>query len=214
MRNDLIKKPIPEYIIYDWEKIHLACESGDLEWLKKLINEGVDKNSKNDEGYTPIISAIMEEEIEIIDYLLEQNVAIDGEALIKAIYTKNQKIIEKLIDAGADTNYVSKEGWNILIHLIVNGDFKTFYWFLKKYPCEINYSDKQGLTPIFHSSGLGYYEMSEALINLGSDLSKRTNDGLSLLDWCEEMIDNPNVDKIMEMIKNSTLPHESFRVVL
>lgn len=203
MKNDLIKKPIPEYIIYDWEKIHLACESGDIEWLKKLINEGVDKNSKKDEGYTPIISAIMEEEIEIIDYLLGQNVAIDGESLTKAIYTKNQKIIEKLIDAGVDTNYVSKNGWNILIHLIINGDFKTFYWFLKKYPCEINYSDNQGLTPIFHSSGLGYYEMSEALINLGSDLSKRTNDGLSLLDWCEEMIDNPNVDKIMEMIKNA-----------
>jgi len=199
-----MKKPIPKYIIYDWEKFHLACETGDIEWLKELLNEGINKNIKNDEGNTPIISAIIEQEIEIIDFLISHHVFIDGETLIKSIYTSNKTIIQKIINSGAYVNYVSNEGWNILIHLIVNGDYNIFKWFLDNYKLDINHCDKQGLTPVFHSSGLGYYEMTKTLIELGANLNHKTTDGLTLLDWCNEMIENPNVEKIKQMINNDS----------
>lgn len=199
-----MKKPIPEYIIYDWEKVHLACESGDIEWLKGLLAEGIGKNIKNDEGDTPIISAIVEQEIGVIDFLISQHVFVDGETLIKSICANNKTIIQKIINSDANVNYVSKEGWNILIHLIVNGDYDIFKWFLDNYQLDINHIDKQGLTPIFHSSGLGYFEMTKTLIELGANLNHKTVDGFSLLDWCDEMIENPNVEKIKQMINNAT----------
>jgi len=199
-----MKKPIPEYIIYDWEKVHLACESGDIEWLKILLAEGISKNIKNDERNTPIISAIVEQEIEVIDFLISQHVYVDGETLIKSIYASNKTIIQKIISSGANVNYVSKEGWNILIHLIVNGDYDIFKWLLDNYQLDINHIDKQGLTPIFHASGLGHYKMIKTLIELGANLKHETIDRLTLIDWCDVMIENPNVEKIKYMINNAT----------
>ena len=207
MKNNKVKhenKPIPEYYIFEWEKIHLACESGNIDWLKELLANGADKNIKNDEGNTPIISAIFEQEIAVIDFLISQNVFINGETLIKSIQVNNKTIIQKIIIAGANVHYVSKEGWNILIHLIINSDYDLFKWFLDKYRLKINHIDKNGLTPIFHSSGLGYVKMTKKLIELGADINHKNNDGLSLLEWCDEMIENPNVTNIKQMINNVT----------
>jgi ankyrin repeat protein len=46
----------------------LACESDNIEWLKELLANGADKNIKNDNGNTPIISAIFEQEMAVIDF--------------------------------------------------------------------------------------------------------------------------------------------------
>lgn len=197
-------KPIPEYIIYDWEKVHLACESGDINWLKELLASGIDKNIKNDEGNTPIISAIREKEYEIIDYLITINVDIDGKTLVEAIYTDELKLIREIINQGADINYSSKNGWNVLIHFVVNANYSLLEWFLNNYRPNINYVDYEGLTAIFHASGLGYKEMTKLLIEKGANLSHKTFDGLTLIDWCNEMIENPNVKTIKELIKNAT----------
>ena len=49
--------------------IHQAAEEGNIEAVKQHLNAGADVNAKNDDGVTPLVTAIMHKQTEITDLL-------------------------------------------------------------------------------------------------------------------------------------------------
>ena len=59
------------------QAIHIACELGDLEMLKLLLKAGVDIETQNTMGHTPIHYAGNANQLEIVSYLAENGANID-----------------------------------------------------------------------------------------------------------------------------------------
>uniref|UniRef100_A0A1B6CRZ2 Uncharacterized protein n=1 Tax=Clastoptera arizonana TaxID=38151 RepID=A0A1B6CRZ2_9HEMI len=141
--------------------LQIACEKGYFKIVKKLIEFGANLNAKDIAGFTPLHDAIINKNINISKYLLDQGadpmvkeddygfypfhyacrmnnlkfiqlllkkmleikdfsintVGFDGRSpLMLSISSKNIKIIQLLLDHGADPNIVDKE-FKIALHI-------------------------------------------------------------------------------------------------
>ncbi len=50
------------------DKLLEAAESGDLEELQRILNEGVDVNCKGKDGLTPLMKATLKGHIDVANY--------------------------------------------------------------------------------------------------------------------------------------------------
>lgn len=92
--------------------LHLASSRGYLEIIQFLISQGADVNWRF-EKYTPLIRAIMSNELETVIYLIENGANVDrvgvhhDTPLIHAIKANNLPIMACLLEAGCQTNKLS-----------------------------------------------------------------------------------------------------------
>ena len=116
-----------------------ASKSGHEEIVKVLMDNGVDVNTKDDYGFTPISYAALKGHDGIVDLLIENGAIVDvrnnwgGTALAQAVYFGHIEIAKTLIDHGADVNvnihgsslvkFAAKNGHDELLnHLFVNSE--------------------------------------------------------------------------------------------
>ena len=88
----------------------IACEEGDLDFVKTLVNSGIDVNGIGSEGFTPLMMAVREDETEIVGYLLKQGADVNQvyngwTALLEAVDEGSVKSMKHLLEAGAKVNY-------------------------------------------------------------------------------------------------------------
>lgn len=105
--------------------VHEAAERGDLEALQRFIEEdGVDVESKNDRGETPLFVATrgVASNADIVRYLIGQNanvnvVSEDGyfSPLMAACEYEHVELVPILLEHGADVHFESQSGWTALI---------------------------------------------------------------------------------------------------
>jgi ankyrin repeat protein len=101
--------------------LNLACNFNNKQIIKYLCDFGADINYIDERGYNSIMYATSFSTIEIMNFLIEQNVDVnlgrrpgDGAtALILAIYSSNIEKIEILLKAGADKNIKNNAGETI-----------------------------------------------------------------------------------------------------
>jgi ankyrin repeat protein len=129
-----------------------------------LFDVGVDINKKNTEGNTPLHIAVSKNYITMIQFLLEKKVNIkvkNNKGMIPLHGARCTKVVEMLINNGADINAIDYKGNNIL-HLHAEAyptsDFETllyrqFIKFLVTEGADAYYENKQGKTPL----GLAIY---------------------------------------------------------
>jgi len=96
-------------------KLFAACESGDLEQVKTLVEAGADVNATNPENRHPLHLATNNNHVHIVQYLLSKGADVNGKnkdtettALILAAAYGFYDIAKALIEAGADVNQQSK----------------------------------------------------------------------------------------------------------
>ncbi len=87
-----------------------ACGEGDFEFVKTLVNAGIDVNGIGSEGFTPLMMAASENEAEIIEYLLKKGADVNQThngwtALMEAADEGSLSSMKLLLKAGADVNY-------------------------------------------------------------------------------------------------------------
>jgi hypothetical protein len=63
----------------------------------------------------------------------------------------------------------------------------------------INISDKHGITPLLHASGLGHQDIVQLLLEKGVDINYQTKDGITALTIAS--IDKDNIETISLLIK-------------
>ncbi|MBV63059.1 MAG: hypothetical protein CMP45_00935 [Rickettsiales bacterium] len=112
-----------------------AAQSGDLEQIKKIINEDAASiNKQSLDGATPLITACMFGQSEAVSLLISVGAELDKKniegstAMSVAVFFGYPEIVSNLIDAGADLNIKSKDGSTPLdIASAPWKDIKPFY---------------------------------------------------------------------------------------
>lgn len=96
--------------------LHLAAESGNVEIVKILIDNGADINALTNLGDTPMDRAIIFNNINVVELLLEEgfeiNKSINGKTtpLCVAVVFNKLSIVEFLLKNGADATFKNKVG--------------------------------------------------------------------------------------------------------
>ena len=90
--------------------LRMMVMAGNLEGVKKLINEGADVNEADLTGLTPLHVAAGQDRVEIAQILIDNGAKIEAEdamgqtPLYMAVEFSNDRIVELLINAGAETD--------------------------------------------------------------------------------------------------------------
>jgi ankyrin repeat protein len=93
-----------------------ACRIGDLEQVRQLVGNGADCNRPGKDGTLPLVEAARHDNIAVVNFLLAKGAKVNlqdakGDSALGAAadYNSTDSAI-LLITAGADCNWVSKEG--------------------------------------------------------------------------------------------------------
>jgi ankyrin repeat protein len=128
-------------LLNDEESLFTAVKNNNIEEVKKVLDKGIDVNTRNKNNnydtyttiqeYTILILATYYGYIEIIRLLIERNADIDAKdsdgctALLVASRYGDIEIIKLFLEAGADINAKNKDGETALLLASVRGHLKV-----------------------------------------------------------------------------------------
>lgn len=108
----------------DWFQI---VSDGDLPEVQQMIASGQDINAKDEEGFTALMLAVMDEQFELTKLLLASGADVnvvdsDGDTpLISAVMSRNTTILQVLLEHGADVKATNSSGGNALMFACIEG---------------------------------------------------------------------------------------------
>ncbi|MFP4497477.1 MAG: ankyrin repeat domain-containing protein [Vulcanimicrobiota bacterium] len=177
--------------------IHIAVNQDILEAVTLLKEKGADLNSKDREGHTPLSRAVLNCSFEVnkMDIFQEKN----------PVKTKKKerdelcfKIIEFLIENGADINCVDKKQTTPLFVASYFGSEKIVKLLLEK-GADVNAKDIKGSTPLHKAMNSADHRIVKLLINKGAEKKATDKEGKTPLDVLETT--NTNKEKKEKIIK-------------
>jgi ankyrin repeat protein len=174
--------------------LHWTSRHGLVHAARWLLNHGADANAQaNDLGWTPLLLAVWNKRLEIVQMLLEHHVDIHvrnarGEVALHLAawdvddpdYQVNLNILQLLLDHGADVNTKDNEGSTPLHHssfrnkdgLSVSGKGSVEATrLLLEHGANIDAENNKGDTPFLVALEAGHHEMAEFLWGLGTMLA-------------------------------------------
>jgi ankyrin repeat protein len=128
------------------------------ELVKMLLSSGLNVNNKNDNGVTPLMSAMA---------------------------SSSSELILLLINSGAKTNDRDNEGTTPLMYAAGNGQWDVFEALLKM-GAEIDASDNDGKTALLYAVATGDIMSVEKMVKSGAKTSVVDNYGHNALDYAKE----------------------------
>ncbi|KAK2051855.1 ankyrin repeat and SOCS box protein [Colletotrichum caudatum] len=151
-----------------------AVVANKLESVKLLLQAGVSVEDKNGGVFSPLTSAIREDNKEITRFLIEEggaDINAPGEHLpiVKAVRRcrgDDTDILEMLLRSGADANKLYR-GWNAIMQAVENGDAKVLKLLVGACGVDHDAKDDAGRTVMEIAAGRGWEE-SVGIILSGS----------------------------------------------
>jgi ankyrin repeat protein len=181
-----VKKGMPVNLYFNGTTpIIKAVEGGFKETIEYLIAEGADLEAKDKDGDTALHTAINWLRVEVVELLIKAGADLTSLAgngrttLTSAVKnqiadvdfsTKKKKIIEILLEAGADVNGKNADRTFNLWHLAEYGNLHFVEKAIEK-GADVNICNANGM-PITHhlaAKGKGYEEIIDRLIEAGTD---------------------------------------------
>ena len=183
--------------------LHLACENGYKEIVELLIDKGADINAENNIGQTPLdraelfnkaetakllinhgakrglFSSVSSGDTEEVKRRISQGAEVNairiGQSLLHiACQSGNKKIVELLINSGADVNVSNRRGLTPLD--IAERDGQTEIIELLRVQ-----GAKKGFSNLLRAINSGDIEQVKLLISQGADVNTKNNAGQTLL---------------------------------
>jgi ankyrin repeat protein len=127
-----------------------ACYDGFVGKVEKLLDAGESVNSVNDLGQTPIMSALMYNDLHIF---------------------------QVLADRGAALTMVSNKKANLLHYAAYSGYPECINWVLANTTIDINSTTTEGITPIMFSLMRNELNGAKFLVEKGANLFMKNKDG-------------------------------------
>ena len=179
--SDYIPSFYPGALDYN---LMIAASQGYISEIDRLIQKGADVNAKTDQGATPLVFAVSNNNEASVKTLLKydpilEEVTVNNEtALLIAVKNRNFTITETLLRAGADVNWKDSHGATPLSHASING-FLEIADLLLYYDAEIDTRSDEGITPLLASIAAGYADVSDLLIQNKASLEIKDNNGFT-----------------------------------
>ena len=169
-------------------ELHDACDRGELETVRRLIEADPTRLDASDaHQWPPIFHAALHRRVEVVRYLIEQGADLsvqDGYVMHYAgEVTDNQEIVAMLVAYGAldahlkPTDDLSRQ----LLAAIFLEDEPRVRSLLRRHPRLASQQDGRGDQPIHHAARNGSTAIVVTLLELGADANARTVSGQTTL---------------------------------
>lgn len=165
----------------DPQPLHVAAARGCQSALKALLDKGVPVDCQDDDRQTALLEAAEGNHKTVIDTLIEANANIhhhgwdDLTALHYASLNGNLKLVQLLLDRGANVEPCSGPKWNhqAPIHLAAEKNHAHVIEMLAdpKRKGDINRASVNGYSPLLIAVANGSLESTQILVKLGADCS-------------------------------------------
>ena len=155
---------------------------GNLDGVKKAIEDGASIEVKGKNKTTPLILAAEEKRREIVEYLLEKKADFSAQdnsgqtPLHKSSLNSDTSIMALLIQAGANLEAQTKKGATPL-HFAVYANNIAGVAFLVDHGAKVNASNKEGMTPLHISMKNIGNDVPRYLLCHGANFTIETKDG-------------------------------------
>ena len=186
------RKEIVELLVAKGAKVpplHLAAYMGEMDKVKKGLQDGADINSQADDGGTALHAAGGSGRKDIVELLVSRGANVDpkdGSGLTPLYYaaTHNAKeIVNLLVAKGADVNAKHEYGFTLLHYAIFQDESKDAVNLLISKGPNVNVGDDDGFTPLNWAIWWSDKDMVELLIGKGADVNQEDNYGCTALHY-------------------------------
>jgi ankyrin repeat protein len=191
--------------------LHKASRHGFKDVVNFLITNGANPNAIDKLGFTPLQYAVMHSQLEIAKILIDHGANVNAKtnkrgytALHFAVLRKekNQKLVELLIESGADVNIASASdqahGWTPLHMSVAVGNIPWTKLFLAK-GADVNARDKSGATPLHEAARRGHKEIVVLLIEKDAEINAKDDTGMTPLVYA--LSDDPRIQAVAEILR-------------
>lgn len=176
---------------------------GNLQKVKEEIENGIDINIINDNGYTALILAASYGKLEVVKYLIEKGANIEstdkngGTPLYYSFDGSNLKIIKYLVEKGANLNVKSNSGWSPLHRVASTGTVEIAKYLVSK-GANIEVKTKTGNTPLTLAYRFRKYNIAKYLVEEGANINHMNNHGDTALHWA---VHYGNLESVKSLLK-------------
>ena len=171
-------------------ELHLAAYLGDMEKLKKYLQDEIDINSQEDFGSTALHAAANSGKKDIVEFLISKGANVDAKdayygvtPLYYAAMHNYEDIADLLLAKGADVNAKEEDGHYTLLYYAIWDNSKDAIKLLISKGANVNVKDESGYTPLVFAVWENDKDMVELLIDKGADINIEDNDGYTPLYW-------------------------------
>lgn len=153
-----------------------AAKMGDVVEINRQLDNGVDVNSQNKNGITPLIATAFYGNLDAAKILLARGAVVnaygasDYPALVAAIMQDQKCMAELLINNGADVNIKLRDGTSPLHVAVLQGSMDIVALLIED-GADINAKDKDGQTPLDDSVINQNQDMVKLLVAKGADVN-------------------------------------------
>ena len=184
---------IPTSAIGELMPLHEAARKGDVEEVKRLLDNGADVWAQ-DMGTTALYWAAFDH-VEVVKVLLEHGANVwakgtDGwTALHNAAFRGRGDIVTVLLEHGADVGARDEDGKTALFYAAQNGNVDVVK-VLVEHGADVEAKDKDGWTALHRAAWKGRGAVVKVLLEHGADVWARDKEGRTPRDvaYREDMI--------------------------
>jgi ankyrin repeat protein len=170
------------------EFLCIAASNGHLEAVRALIKAGVNINTPDQSGRTPLVAAVQCGQLAVLQELMKENKIQENEdlelsrsLLILAAEWGHLDIVKYLIREGAEINYQCQDGSTALMRASATGYTKVVKFLIEE-GAKVDHEDLGGATPLVCAVEGGHIGVIRQLLAEGTDINhKAFTDGLSPL---------------------------------
>ncbi len=180
-----------------------ACEEGDLKFVKRLIEtSGIDVNGIGSEGFSPLMMAASEDEIEVLDFLIKKGADVNLKnngwtALIEAADEGSLESMRRLLKAGADVDYYFTKDTPTAITMAASEGKLKCLKLLVEYGADINGVGKS-LPPLHMAAAEDKRAVIDYLISQKIEVNRKDGVGRTALMYAASEGKNYAIKKLLE----------------
>ncbi len=160
--------------------------------ILNIIEKGADVNLEDSDGYTPLLTAIEEDNKKMLKLLIRAGADVNAKgkyneengitALMMAIDKENKGIEKLLIEAGADINTKSENGITAL-RIAAYVENEDMVKLLIEAGADVNAKDNDNFTALMIAAYVKNEDIVKLLIEAGADVNAKNNDGGTALSY-------------------------------
>ena len=149
-----------------------ACIQNHFQIAELLIAKGANIEHRSKSGLTPLMEAAANSNFEVARVLMEYGADInaismtnlkDSALTIAAAQDNGLKIVQCLVNEGANVDYKQKKGATALLIASSNGLLSVVKFLVSETKCDVHTKDHRGVSPIFSAFKGGHLSVVEFL---------------------------------------------------